>query len=109
MPASILLSMFVLFVSQLAHDGDVLDGAQRPLSLHAYLAEQLQDEPSTVCISIIVKIIHNLVVLSHQLLVPLIITAAKLLVHYAELQLPERSEGWLKVQTLRVKRYRCDT
>lgn len=78
------------------------DDAKRPLSMHAYLAEQLQDEASTVGISIIIKVIHNLVVLCHQVLVFLIITAAKLLVHYAELYLPLRSEGRLEVQTLRV-------
>lgn len=75
---------------------------KRPLSMHAYLAEQLQDEASTVGISMIIKIIHNLVVLCHQVLVSLIVTAAKLFVHYAKLQLPQRSEGRLKVQTLRV-------
>lgn len=70
--------------------------------MHAYLADQLQDKSSTVGISIIIKIIHNLVVLCHQLLVFLIITAAKLFVHYAKRQLPLRLEGRLKVQTLRV-------
>lgn len=70
--------------------------------MHAYLAEQLQHEPSTVGISMIIKIIHDLVVLCHQLLVLLVITAAKFLVHDAKLQLPQRSEGRLEVQTLRV-------
>lgn len=70
--------------------------------MRAYLTEQLQDEGSTVGISMIIKMIHDLVVLCLQVLVSLIITAAKLFVHYAKLQLLQRSEGRLEVQTLRV-------
>lgn len=76
--------------------------------MQAYLAEQLQDEPGAAGIPIIIKIIHDLVVLCHQLLVFLIITAAKLFVHHAKFQLPQRSEGRLEVQALWVQRYRCD-
>lgn len=71
-----------------------LTGAKRTLSAHAYLAEQLHDEASTAGISIIIQTVHNLVVFSHQLLVFLVITAAKILVRYTELQVPQRSEGW---------------
>lgn len=83
-------------------DSDFMDSAERPLSMHAYLAEQIRDESSTAFITIIIKVFHNLVELPHQLLVLLKVTAAKLSVHYAEVQLPLRAEGRLEVQTLRV-------
>lgn len=95
-------SVCVFALWLLARHGDVLDTARRPLRAHPYLAQQLQDERGAVGVSIIIKVVHNLVVLGHELLVLLVIAAAELLVHYAELQLPERPEGRLEVQTLRV-------
>lgn len=79
---------------------------RRPLP---YLADHLQHEPSAVGISIIIKVIHDPVVLCPQLLVLLIVAAAELLVHDAELELAQRSEGGLEVQTLGVRGCRCDT
>lgn len=71
----------------------------------AYLAKQVQNVTSTSFKSFRIKAVHDSVVLGHQLLVPLMVTAAELIVHDAKLQIPHRSERRLEVQTLRV-RYR---
>lgn len=56
----------------------------------------------------VIKVVHDPVKLRHELLVLLIVTAAEILVHHAELQLPQRAERRLEIQTLRVRRHRCD-
>lgn len=75
--------------------------------LDAYLAEQLQHEAHTVLMALLSEVFHDPVISGHQFLVLLAITTAKLPVHDAELQISFWTEGWLKVQTLGVKRCRC--
>lgn len=67
-----------------------------------YLAEQLHNKAGTVRVSALIKGVHDPVEPSHQLLVLLVVTAAELVVHDAELQVPGGPEGRLEVQTLRV-------
>lgn len=70
--------------------------------LCSYLAEQLEDEARAAGVSVIIEVVHNPVELGHQLLVLLIVAAAELLVHDAEVELPQRAERRLEIQTLRV-------
>ena len=52
----------------------------RPLPMHAYLAEQLLDVAGAVSVAVVIKVSHYPVELGQEVLVFLIVTAAKLLV-----------------------------
>ncbi|KAK0150260.1 hypothetical protein N1851_008826 [Merluccius polli] len=61
-----------------------------------------------VGVAVVIKVAHDPVEPGHEVLVLRIVTAAKLLVRGAKLELLLRSEGRLEIQALRMRRYRCE-